>query len=82
MNEYISYLPHINACLNGTSAVLLLSGLLVYQVEECGGSSDVPGERAGCFGILSSFRISRIAFILALHGFRGLVWRVRSTSLS
>ena len=26
MNEYISYLPHINACLNGTSAVLLLSG--------------------------------------------------------
>ncbi|HEX7333888.1 MAG TPA: DUF420 domain-containing protein [Pyrinomonadaceae bacterium] len=26
MNEYISYLPHINACLNGTSAVLLVSG--------------------------------------------------------
>ena len=24
--EFISYLPHINACLNGTSAVLLLSG--------------------------------------------------------
>ena len=25
-SEYISYLPHINACLNGTSAVLLFSG--------------------------------------------------------
>ena len=24
--EYISYLPHLNACLNGTSALLLLSG--------------------------------------------------------
>jgi uncharacterized membrane protein YozB (DUF420 family) len=26
MNDYISYLPHLNACLNGTSAVLLFSG--------------------------------------------------------
>ena len=26
ISDYISYLPHINACLNGTSAVLLLSG--------------------------------------------------------
>jgi len=26
MSEYISYLPHLNACLNGTSALLLLSG--------------------------------------------------------
>ena len=26
ISEYISYLPHINACLNGTSAVLLFSG--------------------------------------------------------
>ena len=25
-SEYVSYLPHLNACLNGTSAVLLLSG--------------------------------------------------------
>lgn len=24
--EFISYLPHVNACLNGTSALLLLSG--------------------------------------------------------
>jgi uncharacterized membrane protein YozB (DUF420 family) len=24
--DYISYLPHLNACLNGTSAVLLFSG--------------------------------------------------------
>jgi uncharacterized membrane protein YozB (DUF420 family) len=24
--DYISYLPHLNACLNGTSAVLLLTG--------------------------------------------------------
>jgi len=26
MNDYISYLPHLNACLNGTSAVLLFTG--------------------------------------------------------
>ena len=26
MPEYISYLPHVNACLNGTSAVLLFAG--------------------------------------------------------
>ena len=31
MNEYIPYLPHINACLNGTSAVLLLSGYLFIR---------------------------------------------------
>jgi putative membrane protein len=26
MSEYLSYLPHLNACLNGTSAILLFSG--------------------------------------------------------
>lgn len=26
MADYISYLPHLNACLNGTSAILLFSG--------------------------------------------------------
>ena len=26
MSEYISYLPHLNACLNGTSFILLFSG--------------------------------------------------------
>lgn len=26
ISDYISYLPHLNACLNGTSAVLLFSG--------------------------------------------------------
>lgn len=26
MSEYIAYLPHLNACLNGTSALLLLTG--------------------------------------------------------
>lgn len=26
MADFISYLPHINACLNGTSAILLFSG--------------------------------------------------------
>ncbi len=26
MSEYISYLPHVNACLNGASALLLVSG--------------------------------------------------------
>jgi putative membrane protein len=26
VSEYLSYLPHLNACLNGTSAILLFSG--------------------------------------------------------
>jgi putative membrane protein len=26
ISDYVSYLPHLNACLNGTSAVLLISG--------------------------------------------------------
>jgi uncharacterized membrane protein YozB (DUF420 family) len=26
VSEYISYLPHLNACLNGTSAILLFAG--------------------------------------------------------
>lgn len=26
MSEYIPYLPHLNACLNGTSAILLFTG--------------------------------------------------------
>src|SRR5689334_3119515 len=26
LSDYVSYLPHLNACLNGTSAVLLFSG--------------------------------------------------------
>lgn len=26
VSDYVSYLPHLNACLNGTSALLLLSG--------------------------------------------------------
>lgn len=26
MADYISYLPHVNACLNGTSAILLFTG--------------------------------------------------------
>lgn len=26
MPEFVSYLPHVNACLNGTSALLLLAG--------------------------------------------------------
>ena len=26
LSDYISYLPHLNACLNGTSAILLFSG--------------------------------------------------------
>jgi uncharacterized membrane protein YozB (DUF420 family) len=32
-SEYVSYLPHVNACLNGTSAVLLISG---YSFIRCG----------------------------------------------
>jgi len=31
MFDYISYLPHVNACLNGTSAVLLFAGFFFIR---------------------------------------------------
>ena len=31
MSDYISYLPHLNACLNSTSAVLLIAGYLFIR---------------------------------------------------
>jgi uncharacterized membrane protein YozB (DUF420 family) len=31
MSDYISYLPHLNACLNGTSAVLLFTGYMFIR---------------------------------------------------
>ena len=31
MADYISYLPHLNACLNGTSALLLFSGYMFIR---------------------------------------------------
>ena len=34
ISEYISYLPHINACLNGTSALLLFSGWLLIRNQK------------------------------------------------
>jgi len=38
--EFISYLPHVNACLNGTSAVLLLSGYRFIRAR------NIPAHRA------------------------------------
>jgi len=32
--DYISYLPHLNACLNGTSAVLLFSGYIFIRARK------------------------------------------------
>ena len=40
VSDYISYLPHLNACLNGTSALLLLSGYTFIK------SRNVAGHRA------------------------------------
>ena len=31
VSEYVSYLPHLNACLNGTSALLLFAGYLFIK---------------------------------------------------
>ena len=31
--DYVSYLPHLNACLNGTSAVLLFSGYIFIRAR-------------------------------------------------
>src|SRR6185503_3408952 len=33
MIDYVSYLPHLNACLNGTSAVLLFTGYMFIRAR-------------------------------------------------
>lgn len=33
VRDYVSYLPHLNACLNGTSAVLLFSGYIFIRAR-------------------------------------------------
>ena len=40
MSEYVSYLPHLNAFLNGTSAILLISGYLFIR------RGNIPAHRA------------------------------------
>lgn len=47
MSDFISYLPHINACLNGTSAVLLITGYVFIR------SGNVPAHRACQVGALA-----------------------------
>jgi len=36
MSKYISYLPHLNACLNGTSALLLVTGYSFIRARNVG----------------------------------------------
>lgn len=33
LSDYVSYLPHLNACLNGTSALLLFSGYVSIKAR-------------------------------------------------
>ena len=47
MADYISYLPHLNACLNGTSALLLISGYTFIR------SRNVSAHRACQIGALA-----------------------------
>ena len=81
MSEYISYLPHLNACLNGTSAILLLSGYRFIRAR------NVVAHRACQIGAL----IVSLLFLTSYltyhynHGttrFQGTGLRARSISRS
>src|SRR5918996_541863 len=59
MTDYISYLPHLNACLNGTSALLLFSGYTFIR------SRNVIAHRAcqiGALGISLLFLASYLTY--------------------
>jgi protein SCO1/2/putative membrane protein len=55
MPEYISYLPHLNACLNGTSAVLLFAGFSFIRFRQSSRAPSLSDIRACCFRTFSCF---------------------------
>jgi uncharacterized membrane protein YozB (DUF420 family) len=56
--DYISYLPHLNACLNGTSAVLLFSGYRFIRAR------NVAAHRACQLGALAVSILFLISYVI------------------
>jgi hypothetical protein len=68
-SEYISYLPHLNACLNATSACCCFR-VTHSSGAKCRRSSCVPGIGARCFATLSHF-VSHLSLQPRHHAFSG-----------
>ena len=74
MPEFISYLPHLNACLNGTSAVLLTAGYLSIR------SGKIAAHRACQISALIVSLLFLTSY-LTYHYFHGTT-RFQGTGLS
>ena len=62
--EFISYLPHVNACLNGTSAILLFTGYSFIR------SRNVAAHRACQIGALCVSLLFLVSY-LTYHYYHG-----------
>jgi putative membrane protein len=74
VSDYISYLPHLNACLNGTSAVLLFSGYMFIK------SHNVAAHRA-CQVSALAVSLLFLASYLTYHYYHGAT-RFQGTGLA
>jgi putative membrane protein len=74
VSDYISYLPHLNACLNGTSAVLLFSGYMFIR------SHNVAAHRA-CQVSALAVSLLFLASYLTYHYYHGAT-RFQGTGLA
>ena len=74
VSDYISYLPHLNACLNGTSALLLLSGYTFIK------SRNVAAHRACQVSALVVSLLFLVSYI-TYHSFHGAT-RFQGTGLA
>ena len=71
ISDYISYLPHLNACLNGTSALLLFTGYSFIRAAKCSRSPRVPDCGSRGFASVSQPRISHITINHGSTRFQG-----------
>ena len=74
LSDYVSYLPHLNACLNGTSALLLISGYTFIR------SHNVAAHRA-CQVSALVVSLLFLASYLTYHYFHGTT-RFQGTGLA
>ena len=74
VSDYISYLPHLNACLNGTSALLLLSGYTFIKLR------NVAAHRA-CQVSALVVSLLFLASYITYHSFHGAT-RFQGTGLA
>lgn len=65
MTEYVLYLPHLNATLNGTATLLLLIG---YWLIRQGRETAHKRTMLSCFGVSVLFLISYLIYHVAIDG--------------